>query len=110
MAFYLVQLAYTSESWAAMIANPTNRVEAVTPVLEQVGGRFAGEWFAFGKYDVVFIMEASDNQAASAFAVAVTASGAVKSYKTTPLMAIDEGIAAMKKAGELSKSYKPPGA
>jgi uncharacterized protein with GYD domain len=55
-------------------------------------------------------MEAPDNQAASASALAVTASGTVRSYKTTPLMPIEEGIAAMRKAGELSKSYKPSGA
>jgi uncharacterized protein with GYD domain len=103
-----VQLAYTSEAWAAQIANPSNRVEAVRPILEQVGGRFVGEWFAFGEYDIVFVMETPDNQAASACAFAVTAGGAVRSYKTTPLMPIEEGIAAMKKAGELSKSYKPP--
>jgi len=108
MALYLVQLAYTSEAWAAQINNPTNRVEQVKPVLEQVGGRFVGAWFAFGEYDVVFVMEAPDNEAASAFALAVTAGGAMRSYKTTPLMPIEEGIAAMRKAGELSKSYKPP--
>ena len=41
-------------------------------------------------------------------AVATAAGGSIKSIKTTPLMTIEEGIAAMKKAGQLA--YVPPGA
>jgi len=41
-----------------------------------------------------------DNVAAAALAMAFNAGGAVKTVKTTPLMSISEGIAAMKKAAE----------
>ena len=36
----------------------------------------------------------------------VSASGAFKAFKTTPLLSAEEGMAAMKKAGKLN--YKPP--
>ena len=38
--------------------------------------------------------------------MAVSATGAFKAFKTTPLLTVEEGMAAMKKAGTLS--YKPP--
>ena len=74
---------------------------------EHVGGKLHGAWFAFGEYDFVTILELPDNESMSAFALAVAAGGALRSGKTTPLMAIDEGLAAMKKAG--ATSYRPPG-
>ena len=38
MAYYLLQLAYTPEGWAAQLQNPQDRVEAVRPVIEGLGG------------------------------------------------------------------------
>ena len=108
MPRYLVQFAYTPEAWAAQLRNPTNRIEVVRPALEKVGGSFESVYFAFGDYDLVLIMEAPDNTAAAAFALAVTAGGAVKSYKTTPLMTIEEGIEAMRRGAEVAAAYRPP--
>jgi len=107
MAFYLLQVAYTSEAWAALVKNPQNRIEAVRPSIERLGGRVTGAWFAFGKYDIVAVFEMPNNVAQAAIAIAFAAGGAVKAVKTTPLMTIEEGIEAMKKAG--GAGYKPPG-
>lgn len=53
MAIYMYQGAYTSESWAAQIADPQDRVEAVgARVAESVDGKLIGGWYAFGEYDV----------------------------------------------------------
>jgi len=46
-----------------------------------------------------------DNVAAAAFAIAVAAGGACHNVKTTPLLAFEEGMEAMKKAGD--SGYKP---
>jgi uncharacterized protein with GYD domain len=108
MAHYLVQLAYTPEAWAAQLKNPQNRVEAVRPALEKVGARFEAAYLAFGKYDIVFIMEAPDNVSAAAISLAITAGGAVKAYETTPLMTPEEGIEAMRKGAEVAAAYRPP--
>jgi uncharacterized protein with GYD domain len=108
MAHYLVQVAYTPEAWAAQIKNPQNRVEAVRPLLEKLGARFEVTYLTFGEYDIVFIMEAPDNVSAAAISLAVSAGGACKAYKTTPLMSIDEGIEAMRKAGQAASVYRPP--
>jgi len=107
MAYYLIQIAYTPEAWAAQIKNPQNRVEAVRPVMEKLGGSFEGAWYAFGEYDVIAICNMPDNVSAAAFSLAAMAGGAVKAFKTTPLMTTEEGIEAMKKAG--AAGYRPPG-
>lgn len=53
-------------------------------------------------------MEAPDNVSAAAIGLAVSAGGACKAYKTTPLISIDEGIEAMRKAGQAASAYRPP--
>jgi uncharacterized protein with GYD domain len=107
MAYFLLQGAYTTDAWRALIANPQNRVEAIRPVIERLGGTVESAWFAFGEYDVVLIMQMPDNMSAAAFALAVGSGGAFKTHKTTPLMTIEEGIEAMRKAA--GTGYKAPG-
>ena len=106
MAYFLLQGAYTSEAWAALLNNPVNRVEAVRPVIENLGGRVEGAWFSFGKYDVTLIMQMPDNVSAAAFALAVAAGGAFKAHTTTPLMTMEDGVEAMRKAA--GSGYRPP--
>lgn len=106
MAYYLVQAAYTPEAWAAMAKNPQNRLEAVRPVAERLGGKLESGWLSFGEYDIVAIYQMPDNVSAAAFSIAASAGGAVKAIKTTPLMTMDEGVAAMRKA--VGAGYRPP--
>ena len=98
MPTYLVQLAYTTEAWAAMVNQPQNRLEAVRPVVEKLGGKFEHAWLAFGEYDIVGVVELPENTDAAAFAMAVAAGGAAKTFKTTPLLSVEEGVEAMRKA------------
>lgn len=107
MAHYLVEVAYTGEAWAAQVSSPQNRIEAIRPVIERLGGRIESAYYAFGDYDVVGIMEMPDNVSAAAFSLAASAGGAVKAIKTIPLMTIEEGIEAMRKAA--GAGYRPPG-
>lgn len=107
MPHYLVQATYTPEAWAALIKNPQNRQEAVRPTIERLGGRSVATYFGFGEYDIVSIFELPDNVTAAAFSVAVTATGAVKAIKTTPLLTQEEAVAFMTKAADVD--YQPPG-
>ena len=105
MPSYLVQVAYTPAALAALIKNPQNRSEAVRKPIEELGGSMGPFYLSFGDYDVVGIVDMPDNVSAAAFAVALGAGGACRSVKTTPLLGLEEGLEAMKKAG--SSSYKP---
>jgi len=105
MADYLMQISYSAEAWAALIKRPENRIEVVRKVVEKLGGKIGGFWFCFGDHDLVGMVEMPDNTSVAAFAMAIAAGGACKQVKTTPLLRIEEGIEAMKKAG--GSGYKP---
>jgi len=105
MPSYLVQVSYTADALASLIKKPQDRSDAVRKAIEKLGGSLNGIWFSFGDYDIVAIIDMPDNTGAAAFALAIAAGGACKAVKTTPLLAVTEGMAAMKKAG--SSGYKP---
>jgi uncharacterized protein with GYD domain len=98
MPHYLQQVAYSREGWEAVVANPQNRIEAVRPAVEKLGGKIESAWFSFGDYDIVVITEMPDNVSAAAMSMAFAAGGACKSVQTTPLISPEEAIQALKKA------------
>jgi uncharacterized protein with GYD domain len=107
MPSYLIQIAYTPAALAALTKKPQNRAEAVRKAIEKLGGSMGPFYLSFGDYDVLGIVDMPDNVSAAALAVAFAAGGACKNVKTTPLLSMEEGLEAMKKAG--SSGYKPVG-
>jgi uncharacterized protein with GYD domain len=107
MSHYLVQVAYTSDAWATMVKNPQDRIQAIIPAVERLGGKVKDGYLTFGEYDILAICEFPDNVSAAAFSLAATSGGACKVFRTTPLMTVAEGVDAMKKAG--TAGYEPPG-
>ena len=107
MAHYLMEVGYTPEAWRTLVKKPEDRTKAIRPIIEKLGGKLESIYFAFGDYDLVIILEFPQNVNAAAFSLAAAAGGAVRSVKTTPLLAISEGLGAMKLASE--SGYKPPG-
>ncbi len=105
MPHYLHQVAYSREGWEALLAHPQNRIEAVKPAIEKLGGKIEAAWFAFGEYDVVVITELPDNVSAAAISIAFAGGGACKAVQSTPLMSPEEALQALKKAGECG--YRP---
>lgn len=108
MAYFLIQATYKPDAWANQIENPRSVEDRVRPAIQALGGRLDSAYYAFGEADVVAIAEFPSNDAAGAFSVMVTAAGAIKSVKTTPLMTVTEGIEMMKKAGQVAGKYKAP--
>jgi uncharacterized protein with GYD domain len=106
MTHYLLQVAYTAEGWATLVQHPHNRLEELRPVVARLGGSLEALWMSFGDYDVVALLQLPDHVSAAALSIAVSAGGAVKAVKTTPLMSVEEGMEAMAKAGEVG--YKAP--
>jgi uncharacterized protein with GYD domain len=108
MSLYMCQFAYTAESWATQVKNPQNRIETVgAAVCEAAGGRFVGGWLCFGEYDALFIADMPNMESMAGIALAVTAGGAIKAMRTTPLMAGAQGVEALKKADSVAKTYRP---
>jgi uncharacterized protein with GYD domain len=108
MPQYLGRFRYTSDSVRAMIADPQDREAAARELVESLGGKLLGLWFAFGDHDGVFIADVPDNATMTAVAMAVGGSGAMSSLETTVLIGMDEAQDAMRKAA--SAGYRPPAA
>lgn len=106
MPKFLFQLAYTTDAWAAQVKNPQSAANRANAVIESLGGKIESLYYSFGEYDAVGIMDMPSNVNAAAVSLAVSAGGAVKSMQLTPLMEMDEGVAAMKAAA--AAAYSPP--
>ena len=107
MPLYMLQFAYSPESWAALIWKPEDRTAAVDSIAKSVGGRLVALYYHTGVYDRTAILEAPDDTAANAAIIATAASGALRATKTTRLYSSKELVEALGKAAKAS--YRPPG-
>ena len=98
MASYLLQASYTPEALASLVKNPQNRSKVIHDLVEGLGGSVLGLWLAFGDYDVVVVADLPDSVSAAAMALAAAAGGSLRCTRTTALLSIEEGVAALKKA------------
>ena len=106
MPSYMYSVNYTNESWAEQVKNPKNRLDALKPMVEGMGGKIVACYYTFGKEDLILIVDMPDNVTAAAFSIAAAAGAAVMNVVTTVLMPMDEGVTALKKAA--TAHYVPP--
>ena len=105
MPKYLIQASYTAEGLKGLQKDKASgRKAAVSQAVEGLGGRIDAIYYAFGDHDAVLILDLPDNVSASAFSLAVSASGFVRT-KTTPLLTVEETDKALQK----SVTYRAPG-
>src|SRR3954453_12495338 len=95
MPKYLVRASYTAEGLKGLQKDKgSGRKAVVTKVLEGLGGKLECMYFAFGEDDVVVIFDLPDNIAAARLAIAVGASGLIRS-KITVLLTVEEADQAL---------------
>jgi uncharacterized protein with GYD domain len=76
MSQYLYQVAYTSESLAAQIKTPQDRLEVVgKQTSDAVGARILAGGYSYGEYDVSVVVDAPDDVSMAAVALAIAAGG-----------------------------------
>ncbi|MEO3414079.1 GYD domain-containing protein [Roseovarius sp. CAU 1744] len=107
MPFYLFQGRYTTASLKAMVDDPQDREAAAKKLIEAVGGTLHHLFFCFGDEDVVALIEAPDDGAMAACALAVGASGSMSGGATTKLLTSAEAMKAMGAAKKAAASYTP---
>lgn len=106
MPKYMVQASYTADGLKGLMKDKASgRQAAVKKAVEAAGGKLEAFYYAFGKSDVVVIVDIPDNATAAAFSLAAAASGAVRTT-TTPLLTVDEIDQAVKR----NITYRAPGA
>ncbi len=105
MALYTYQGTYTAESVAAQIKEPHDRIEAVRPALEAMGGKIVACGHPFGGYEVVLLVEVPDDTTATSIGLAVAAGGAFSQARITRLLSGQEWIESLRKAQ--GSQYRP---
>ena len=97
MATFISLVNWTEQGISTFKDTP-KRVEGVTQILSKYGARFKDMYWTIGQYDVVAVIEAPDDESATAALLEIGAQGNVR---TTTLRAFDraeiEGI--IKKTG-----------
>jgi len=107
MPAYLTRFSYTPETWNALIERPEDRRGVAREIIESVGGKLLGFWYAFGQYDGYTLWEAPDNVKMATVALALSSRGAIKSQETVVLLTVEETIEALKGASRVP--YRRPG-
>ena len=74
--------------------------------MEAMGCKLLQGYLAFGEDDLVIIVESPDNTTAAAMLIKVASSGAISNISTTVLIDPEDGVDALKKAGDFN--YTPP--
>jgi uncharacterized protein with GYD domain len=106
MPQYMLQASYTAEALAALTKSPEDRTEGLRALAKKMGGKLVSLHFTMGDTDVVVVIEAPDDTAATAIALAAIAPGHLKSTRTTRLYTAAEMLTALKKAQ--GAGYKAP--
>jgi len=105
MPKYLVQASYTAEGLKGLQTDKASgRKAAVSQAVERLGGKLDAMYYVLGEDDVIVILDLPDHVSASAFSLAVSASGLVRT-KTTSLLTVEETDKALQK----SVAYRAPG-
>ena len=104
MPKYLTMVSYTPEGIKGLVKEGgTARRGAVQKMLENLGGRLEGFYFAFGENDAYVISEGPDNATAAAISLAIT-TGAIRT-KTIVLLTPEE----VDQAVRIPIDYQPAG-
>ena len=74
MATYIMLLNWTEQGVADSAGSPA-RAAAAANALKKLGGRMKSVWWTMGAYDAVAVIEAPDDETATAFALAVGGQG-----------------------------------
>ena len=77
MPLYVYQGTYTAESLAAQIREPQDRLEAVQPAFEAIGGKIVAHGYPFGERNVLVVVDVPRRHPEPGFALAVAAAGGV---------------------------------
>ena len=108
MAHYMIEVGYTPQAWSSQLDSQANVIERITPAVEAVGGKIESIYYAFGDCDLVGILDFKTPEDAAGFSLAVTSSGALRSFKTTPLLTVEQGMTSMKRGAQLRGKYTSP--
>jgi uncharacterized protein with GYD domain len=86
MANYIALISWTEQGVKAY-GNTLDRAEAAAELARKLGGSLNQIFWTMGEYDVVGVLEAPDDESATAFALALSSQGNVR---TTTMRAFND--------------------
>jgi uncharacterized protein with GYD domain len=104
----------TQEGIKGMVANPSNRTEAVGKFMEALGGKLISYHMLLnGDIDFLIIVDIPDEKIADislVVAMLVRASGAIESIATVPAVRAEDAMPKMQKAQQMAAAmaYQAP--
>jgi uncharacterized protein with GYD domain len=105
MAKYLFQATYTAEGIKGLEKDKASgRKAALSKAIEGLGGKLEAFYLCFGEHDWVLLADLPDNSSATAFSLAVSGSGLLRTT-TIPLMSAEETDRAFQKKA----AFQAPG-
>jgi uncharacterized protein with GYD domain len=105
MPKFLFEARYTAQGAKGLLHDGgTKRRAAIAKMVEGLGGKLEGFYFAFGDVDVYGIVDMPDSASASAAALAINQTGTT-SIKTVVLISPED----VDKACKTAVQYSPPG-
>ena len=109
MPLYMVQFAYTSDAWAALVDTQEDRSVAIASVAATMGSRMVCYYLTFGEYDFLTIIEAPGETQMAAILLSAAGAGGITDVRTTIALSAVEAKGAFAAAGDLSHSFRTPG-
>lgn len=107
MPKYMLKASLTQEGAAGLLKEGgTGRREAITKLVESMGGTLESLYFAFGDTDVYVIADAPEPASVVAASLTVSSTG-IGGISTTVLLTPEDLDAARDTAGQIE--YRPPG-
>ena len=103
----LIQESCTHQGLSGLVSSPEDRSGVIKDLVESVGGQLITFAYGVGGYDFVSVFEFPDNTTAASIVMAVASAGSITNAKTTVLIPIADGFAAVQKAREMT--YRAPG-
>ena len=105
MPKYLIKVAYSSDGARGLLRDGgRNRHQAVSSMVEGLGGRVESFFYSLGPDDLYIILDLPSNADMAAVSMAVTAAGGAR-FNTVTLLTPEE----VDEASEKAVSYRPPG-
>ena len=108
MPIYITRGRYSAESVKNLVANPEDRHQAASKLVEAAGAKLLNFYVTLGHHDFLVIVDAPSAKEASAVILAAAAAGSVTDIETTEAFTSAEAKQVFTLAGKAAGKYKPP--
>ena len=107
MPQFLMRFSYAPPALRELVQRQeVDPAAEASALVNSLGGKVLGYWYAFGAFDGVALIEAPGNETPAAIAIAIGGTGAVSKVETTVLVTMEQANAAIRSAA--SAKHLPP--